>query len=102
MLTPVAGSTKSDSTARLKRIVPNSGEMSPDNVVDVKMIDFAHTLPSAHGCCDAGYIHGLVSLIRHLKELQALIDAVDADILVMKVREIYRKCTHRNKEKAAS
>jgi hypothetical protein len=106
---PGESSSKSDSNAgpaqrrpRLQPFVPNCGGMSPDDIVEIKMIDFAHTLPSAHRCSDAGYLHGLVSLIKHLKEVETLIDTVDSGIVMMKVLEIYHRSSRRNVEKAKS
>jgi hypothetical protein len=49
--------------------------MHPDDVVQVKMIDFAHTV-RGDGDVDQGYIHGLRTFIGHC---QSILDAHDGD-----------------------
>lgn len=43
------------------------------------MIDFAHTLPASDGLPDAGYIHGLSSLLLSLREALHILMSVPED-----------------------
>lgn len=63
--------------------------------VKIRMIDFAHTLPSQDGLPDAGYIHGLVSLLRSLRECIRLMDSTPRDVLMSQFRDILKNGSKR-------
>ena len=41
----------------------------PDPLVDVRIIDFAHTICDDNNTNDEGYVYGLQSVIKHLQEI---------------------------------
>ena len=41
----------------------------PEPAVDVRIIDFAHTICDVNNTNDEGYVYGLHSLIKHLQEI---------------------------------
>lgn len=59
--------------------------------VQIRMIDFAHTLPSEQGIPDAGYIYGLSSLLRSLKKAQNIIDIEFANDILENVGSILQR-----------
>lgn len=69
-----------------------SGCKSCDDV-QIRMIDFAHTLPSPDGLTDTGYIHGLTSLIRALRGTLELMTVASVDEIIADVGSIMRRAS---------
>ncbi len=52
--------------------INNQEEILPsdiDDILSVKIIDFAHSLPNNDGTNDEGYIFGITNLISYLSEI---------------------------------
>ena len=64
-----------------------TGCRSADDV-QIRMIDFAHTLRSADGAVDAGYIYGLNSLLKTLSSVLRIIDTIESEQIFRDIGEI--------------